>query len=293
MLFARGLKNPEGPVALPDGTWLVVEGGADRGCITWLSSDGRQKRIVAKTGRPNGLAVDHAGRIWAAESQTPSLLRVTLEGHVETVAVGCDGESFLFPNDLCFGPDGAIYMTDSGVQISQFAPNNIVRADFENVHYDGRVYRIDPANGKVTKIDSGIKFANGIAFDSARQLYVNETASGSVYRYAWSEGGPCSQRELFGNVIDPTLPHAWRGPDGMAFDSECNLYVAVFGQGDVTVLDADGKVSNRFQTSGNLPTNLAFGSNRQRRIYITEYEFGAVEILNTNSAGLALCDGSA
>jgi gluconolactonase len=293
MLFASGLKNPEGPVSLPDETWLVVEGGADRGCITWLSSDGTQARVVAKTGRPNGLAVDHEGRIWVAESQTPSLLCVTLEGKIETVATGCEGQPFLFPNDLCFGPDGAIYMTDSGVHIEEFAPNNVVRADYESVHYDGRVYRIDPANGNLMTIDSGIKFANGIAFDAAGQLYVNETVSGAIYRYAWSEGAASPRKELFGNVVDPTLPRAWRGPDGMAFDADGRLYVAVFGQGDATVLDTDGKVVNRIQTAGNLPTNLAFARNSQKRLYVTEYEFGTVEILEVSADGLALWDGSA
>jgi hypothetical protein len=28
MIFACDLQNPEGPVALPDGTWLMVEGGS-------------------------------------------------------------------------------------------------------------------------------------------------------------------------------------------------------------------------------------------------------------------------
>src|SRR5450755_215778 len=122
MIFAAGLKNPEGPVALPDGTWLIVEGGADRGCVTQISADGRAKRIVGKTGRPNGLAVDSEGIIWVAESKTPSLVRLTMDGKAEVVATGCDGEPFLFPNDLCFGPDGALYLTDSGIRIDRFAP---------------------------------------------------------------------------------------------------------------------------------------------------------------------------
>src|SRR5690242_17893619 len=148
MVFADGLSAPEGPVALPDGTWLIVEGGAERGCITHISADGKTKRIVKKTGRPNGLAVDADGVIWAAESSSPSLLRVTMDGRAETVATGCDRQAFLFPNDLCFGPDGGLYMTDSGVFIGDFAPNNQVRADYMNVSYDGRVYRIDVSTGK-------------------------------------------------------------------------------------------------------------------------------------------------
>jgi gluconolactonase len=63
MIFSTGLRNPEGPVALPDGTWLIVEGGAERGCVTHISADGKTKRVIKKTGRPNGLAVDAGGVI--------------------------------------------------------------------------------------------------------------------------------------------------------------------------------------------------------------------------------------
>jgi hypothetical protein len=38
MIFATGFSNPEGPVVLPDGTWLIVEGGAGRGCVTHVSA---------------------------------------------------------------------------------------------------------------------------------------------------------------------------------------------------------------------------------------------------------------
>ena len=157
MVFSKGLRNPEGPVALPDTTWLIVEGG-DRGCVTHVSADGQTKRIIKKTGRPNGLAVDAGGVIWVAESKTPLLVRLTMEGKAEVVATGCDNEAFLFPNDLCFGPDGGLYLTDSGVFIDNFAPNNQIRPDYLDVKYDGRVYRVDVETGKVKKLDTGIKF---------------------------------------------------------------------------------------------------------------------------------------
>ena len=186
MIFASDLHNPEAPVALPDGSWLLVEGGPERGCVSHLSADGRQRRTICRTGRPNGLAVDSDGTIWVAESKVPSLLRVTMSGTSEVVSADCDGEAFLFPNDLCFGPDGLLYMTDSGVNIESFAPNHTIRTDYGSVHYDGRVYRIDPATGQTTLIDRGLLFTNGIAFGADRRLYVNETLTGNVYRYGWS-----------------------------------------------------------------------------------------------------------
>jgi gluconolactonase len=167
--------------------------------------------VIQKTGRPNGLAVDFHGDIWVAESQTPSLVRVTMDGKAEVVATGCDGESFLFPNDLCFGPDGAVYMTDSGLFIGDFAPYGQVRSDYASIPYDGRVYRVDVHTGKVSKIDSGIRFTNGIAFGPDHLLYANETITGAIYRYQWKDGVIAGPRVLFGNVIRTDAAPGFKG----------------------------------------------------------------------------------
>jgi gluconolactonase len=290
-IFTTGLSAPEGPVALADGSWLIVEGDAERGCVTHISADGQTKRVIKKTGRPNGLAVDANGVIWVAESKQPSLVRLTMEGKAEVIATNCDGESFLFPNDLCFGPDGALYLTDSGVLIDQFAPNNQIRPDYMRVKYDGRVYRVDVGTGKVQKLDSEIKFTNGIAFGPDRLLYVNETLTGNIYLYGRVEGEISGPRRYFGNVIRPDAAPGWKGPDGMAFSTEGLLYVAVFGQKDVTVLGRRGELVQRISTAGKLPTNVAFALPGQKRLHITEYEFGQMETVEVAAEGLPLWDG--
>lgn len=292
MIFATGLSAPEGPVALPDGSWLVVESGSDRGCVTHISPDGQQKRIIKKTGRPNGLAVDSHGVIWVAESKAPSLVRLTMDGKADIVATDCDGEPFLFPNDLGFGRDGYLYLTDSGVLIDNFAPNNQIRSDYMDVQYDGRVYRIDVSTGRVTKLDSGLKFTNGIAFGPDDRLYVNETLTGNVYRYQRKGGEIGGPRELFGNVIQPDAPPGWKGPDGMAFSDDGRLFVAVFAQQDVTVLGPNGSVVERIPTTGKLPTNVAFALPGRKRIHVTEFELGQVEAFDVAADGLPLWSGT-
>ncbi len=288
MVFVSGLSGPEGPVLLADGSLLVVEMGAGRGCVTQISPDGSETRVVAKTGQPNGLAIGRDGTVWVAESSVPSLLRVTLDGNIETFATGYDGEPFLFPNDLAFGPDGALYMTDSGNPALVFAPDGEARADWAQARPDSRVYRIDTRTGWVRKLDAGIRFANGIAFGPDDNLYVNETITGVVYRYHWRSSGDVGAREDFGNVVDPTLPRGFRGPDGMKFGADGNLYVAVYGQQDVTVLAPNGAVIKRLRTEGRGPTNLVFGLPGTRRIYVTEYERGTIEVLEVDTDGLPL-----
>ncbi|MDI7276075.1 MAG: SMP-30/gluconolactonase/LRE family protein [Anaerolineae bacterium] len=292
MIFAADLGDPEGPVSLADGSWLVVEMRHDRGCVTQISPDGRSRRVIARTGRPNGLAVDGRGCIWVAESQVPALLRLTLDGKVETFATGCDGEPFIFPNDLAFGPDGALYMTDSGITIGDFAPGGRIRADWASAMPDGRVYRIDTRSGEVRKLDSGLRFTNGIAFGPDGSLYVNETLTGMVYRYGWGRGELPGPRENLANVVDWSLPRSYRGPDGMKFGADGRLFVTVYGQQEVAVVSPDGAVVDRIRTDGRNPTNCAFGPGGERRLYVTEVERGTLEVLEVGTDGLPLYTGN-
>lgn len=287
MIFSSGLNFPEGPAVLPDGSWLVVEMSAQPGCVTQISPDGRDKRVIAKMDRPNGLAVDRNGYIWVAESAQSALLRMTLEGKTELIASACDGQPFLWPNDLCFGPDGAIYMTDSGIRVCDYKNGNAPRPNFEQIPLDGRVFRIDPTTGEARKLDGGLRFTNGIAFGPDGKLYVNETRTGVVYRYAWRDGGEMGPRECFGQSNPDPVP-GYQGPDGMAFSQDGRLFVAVFGRGRVNIMDANGQVVEQIPTRGLKPTNVAFGLPGDKRIYVTENEFGALEVFDVGVDGLPL-----
>jgi len=291
MIFISEVSEPEGPVLLKDNSWLIVEMGPDRGCVTRISADGKTKEIIAKTGRPNGLAVDSDENIWVAESESPSLLRLSMDGKKEVFLTECNGEKFLFPNDLVFGPDGKLYLTDSGILFSDLVQDGKIRPDYMEAPMDGRVYCIDSKTGAIEKIDSGIRFTNGIVFGPDNMLYVNETLTGMIYRYSRKNGGFGGKRVGFGNVIDPQGPDVFKGPDGMKFGMNGNLYVAVYGQKDVTVLDKNGAVADRIKTEGSLPTNCAFGPKDSKKLYVTETEFGTMEVFDVGTDGFPLYSG--
>jgi gluconolactonase len=78
----------------------------------------------------------------------------------------------------------------------------------------------------------------------------------------------------------------------MAFDDSGLLYVAVFGQGDVTVLGINGAVVDRIPTQGLLPTNVAFALPGEHRIHVTEFQHGQVEVFPVSRNGLPLWDGT-
>jgi gluconolactonase len=287
-VFVDQLGFPEAPVRLADGGFLFVEMDPTKGWVIRVSSDGKSRSVVAKTGRPNGLAADREGNIWVAETAMCELLKMSLDGQYEIVAQACDGEPFLFLNDLALAPNGDIYLTDSGIALEALAPGGELNPNYRDLKYDGRVFRVEPKSGTVERIDRGLLFCNGIAFGPDGRLYVTETLTGNIYRYDCSGGRVRGERQLFGNVIEHFNPAELKGPDGMKFGADGNLYVAVFGQGDITVLGQDGNVVRRIKTGGSMPSNLSFGRNGEKKIYVTEVETGSVQILDVDTDGLPL-----
>jgi gluconolactonase len=289
LIVCDDLGEPEGPVLLADGSWLVTELRPDRGCVTRISAAGSERHVIARTGRPNGLALDRDGVLWVAESgSTPSVVALTLDGRELRRFTTVAGEPMLWPNDICVGPDRFLYVTDSGMLVGEHLPNGRLRDDYATATYRGRVYRIDPATGDGTVLDDGLRFPNGIAFGPSGNLFVSETLTGNVYVYRRSSGSVWP-RSLFGNVIDGEreLP-GLRGPDGMAFSDDGRLWIAVFGQADVTVLRPDGSVSERIPTRGREPANVAFGPPGSGTVVVTEHQLGCLEVLAVDATPLPL-----
>jgi gluconolactonase len=271
-VFHPGLMNPEGPLPLADGSFLLVEMHESRGWVCRVWKD--KKQVLAKTGRPNGLALGADGTLWVAESMNPpSLLRMDMEGNYEQFLREGDGVEFLFPNDLVFGPDGALYMTDSGM----YRPN-ILKVPTEqrrNMPMDGRVFRVDLQRKSARLLTRGLYFANGIAFaPDGRHLYVSTTNDGNLWRFPWTDG-TLGERERVANLLDPAKEPRFRGCDGMKFGPDGNLYVAMVWQGDVTVVSSTGRILRRIPTHGDGPTNVCFVD---KKLYVTDQGVGALEV---------------
>ena len=57
------------------------------------------------------------------------------------------------------------------------------------------------------------------------------------------------------------------------------------------MLDREGKVVDRMETVGDLPPNVAFALSGNKKIAVTEYELGQLEIYDTPTDGLPLWAG--
>ena len=128
----EGLQFPEGPVAMADGSVIVVE--IRRGTLTRVLPDGRKETIAHLGGGPNGAAIGpdgacyvcNNGDAWAWQEgeghlpdgppaspyKTGYIQRVDLRtGRFATLYDQCDGKPLNSPNDLVFDSTGGFWFT--------------------------------------------------------------------------------------------------------------------------------------------------------------------------------------
>lgn len=275
-VLADRLRFPEGPVALPDGSVLVVEIAA--GCLTRVSADGAAEVVAHCGGGPNGAAFGPDGRIWVCNNgglawqvrngrhipsgQAPdykggSIQAVDLEsGTVETVYDSCDGMPLRGPNDIVFDGHGGFWFTDSGK----------VRA--RDRDHGGLYYGRADGSG-VAEVLWGLHGPNGVGLSpDGRTIYVSMTTTGRVY--SWPVGEP--------GVLDLPYP-SFRGrlvmsaPGEVMFDSlgieaDGHICVATIRGGGIAVIDPDGAWTT-VETGDSLTTNICFGGPSLTTAYIT------------------------
>ena len=132
--IAEGIEFPEGPIAMPDGSVVLVEIAA--GALTRVAPDGSKTVIARPGGGPNGAAigpdgkcyvVNNGGFAWHRENgrirpvmQPPDysggrVERIDLEtGAVEVLYRACGEVPLKGPNDIVFDNAGGFYFTDLG-----------------------------------------------------------------------------------------------------------------------------------------------------------------------------------
>ncbi|MGI5818226.1 MAG: SMP-30/gluconolactonase/LRE family protein [Armatimonadota bacterium] len=266
-LIADGLEFPEGPAFDADGTLYVVQ--LRNGWIARIT-DGGWEKYVDTGSRNNGSAFDESNALWIAAAGTNQLLRYDGQELVE-IAGECDGSPLQSPNDLVFHPDGSIFMTGPG---GSSADTPI-----------GVIYHVT-RDGEIRVVADGLAFPNGLALnEDASLLYLVEERRYQILAFDVRDDGTLGKPQLFAHMSGGA------GGDGMALDAEGNLYIAACGAGEIVVLDAGGTRIDAFPTIGQKPTNLAFGGDDMRDLYITEVETGAVYHMRPGPEGrMPFCD---
>lgn len=270
-VFQSGLGFIEGPVWTPDGHLCVTS--ISHGCIYVLEGDGAVLERIPTGGGPNGLAVG-AGALWAAQNGGIFGASGVTKGGVQKIHDGkvelLFAETLTAPNDLCFGPDGRLYVTDPLTD----------RALTEAI--EGNVFACDLETGEIETVVSQRLFPNGIAFDpSGTVMYLAQTYPRVIEKFHFDAGRLISEGVL--------CTIAKGRPDGIAVDHEGNLWVCTPGTGGLEVFSPDGQSLQRIDFGeGTMTTNCCFGGPAMTDLFVTAAGRGSVLRLDAGVAGLAL-----
>jgi gluconolactonase len=283
---ASGLSFPEGPIAMPDGSVILVEMFGPR--ITRVDPDGSKETIVEIPGGPNGAAVGPGGTIFLCNNggrftpidlggmvvPGPVTMSNYIGGRIQTVdlesgAVAdlyteCDGHPLRAPNDIVFDEHGGFYFTDHGLSDESQ----------RIAHMTGILYAAADGSG-IREVVFPAHEPNGVGLSpDGRKLYWAETWTGRVMQRDIIAPGEVAEAMLG----DPSVClYGFPGMqllDSLAVDSDGNVCVATMGTGGVSVVSPEGELIDFVEAGDLLTTNICFGGDDLRTAYITASSTG-------------------
>jgi len=274
---AQGLQFPEGPVAMADGSVVLVE--IRRGTLTRVTPEGRRQTIAELGGGPNGAAIGPDGAVYVCnnggawdwqegEVHLPdgppaqpyrggSIQRVDLRtGRFSTLYEECDGKPLNSPNDLVFDSTGGFWFTTLGY------------SDGENRRL-GAVYYARPDGSKIIRWRSELISPNGIGLSpDERKLYMADCMVGRLYEFELSSPGSLvPQTSLAPGRVVCTLP-GFQWLDSLAVEAGGRICVGTLWNGGITVFEPEGAYEH-LRTPDPVTTNICFGGADMRDAWIT------------------------
>lgn len=301
-IVAEGLRFPEGPVCMPDGSVALVEIEARR--ITRVAANGAKTTITTVTGAPNGLALGPAGMLYVCNNggfswhEEPGLLRPGFQaadysggriervdpatGAVETLIRAVDGRPLRGPNDLMFDAHGGFWFSDLGK----------VRA--RDRDHGGAYYAKADGSGAVEAAFPVFGGANGIGISpDGKTVYVAETETGRLW--AWDVEAPGKLKKepwpsSNGGRVICQFP-GYRRLDSIAIAASGNIIVATLVSGEITTVSPTGEILRVVKMPERMPTNICFGGPDMRTAYITLSTSGKLVAMQWDEPGFRLPHG--
>jgi gluconolactonase len=279
--ITSGLRFPEGPIAMPDGTVVLVEMFGER--LTRVHPDGSTETVAEVPGGPNGAAVGPDGAFYLCNNGG-AFRPVDLDGlllpgpfdparyvggriqrvdphngAVTDLYTECDGRPLRAPNDLVMDGHGGFWFTDHGIR------DHAARtSDLTGIYYA----RVD--GSEIREAVFPVEGPNGIGLSpDGHTLYWAETHTGRVFRRTVASTGQLAPAApLDTSVLLCGLP-GMQLLDSLAVDGAGNVCVATIVNGGITVISADGATIEHLPTGDLLTTNICFGGDDLRTAYIT------------------------
>lgn len=248
-----GLRFPEGPAFdRHKNLWCVEQKGASLVRVTGQSAD-----RIEVGGCPNGIAIDSLQQVWFCDSGQNSIRMYNPQtGQTATILRDLAGQPLNMPNDLAFDPREQLVFTCPGPRLDS----------------DEGYICVYTSEKKLYKIAEHFFYPNGLAFTrNGSRLIVAETGKQQLWIGDWDgEQASWTNRRVFAQTGGKI------GPDGMAFDEEGYLYVAIYGSGHIRVFDPEGRHDKDLATPGMNPTNCAFDPFQRWGLVVTEAETGTL-----------------
>ncbi|MCG8441890.1 MAG: DUF2891 family protein [Caulobacterales bacterium] len=211
---------------------------------------GTVETVLSRPGcGPTAVETAPEGGFWVICHLADRLLRVDGDFAVLFEATqDVDGLAITNPNDATPDGRGGVYVTSAGL-FALSAPAS------------GRVLHVS-ADGRAEVVLSGLRYANGIAFDQAAgRFFVSEHLERRVWRVdvPGEEGGEPDAQVHF-DLAAADLAHAYdqAGPDGLLLAPDGGLLVAEYGEGRILHVTADGELAAVLPAPAPFVTNLAF-----------------------------------
>lgn len=298
-VMTTGLQFPEGPIAMADGSVIVVE--IKPGNITRCYPDGTKTVIAHVGGGPNGAAIgpdgnlyvcNNGGFMWrevegfTAPHGTPadyvsgSIQRVDLNtGAVETLYDSCDGHKLCGPNDIVFDKHGGFYFTDLGKGRDRDSDHaGLYYAKSDGSFIANCIYPLNRANG--------VSLA-----PNDTHVYVAETTSARLW--GWEIESPGVLKPGTTKFSPGTLVYGFDGYqllDSMATDGDGNICVATLMKSCISVVSPQGKLIEQISLPEYDPyiTNICFGGSDLRTAYVTSSGLGVLYEMQWPRQGLQL-----
>lgn len=206
---------------------------------------------------PNGLLAEPAGTVLMAQHSNRQIVRIGADLQTTVVVDRFEGKRLNSPNDLTYGPGGALYFTDPPYGLPGQDQDPAKELDFNGV------YRF--AGGQLTAVVRDLGRPNGIAFSpDQRTMYVanTEPTRKVIMAYDVAADGSVSNGRVFADATADTTPGM---PDGLKLDTDGNVYATM--PGGVWVIAPDGRHLGTIRAP-EVAANVGWGDDG-RSLYIT------------------------
>lgn len=203
-VLATGVDHAEGICMTLDGTMYV---SGEAGQIYRIDPAQVATQVATTGGWTLGLVADAAGRIYACDPVNHAVFRFTPStGVMDLISAGATDRRFVTPNWGAFGPDGTLYVSDSGAWKRR----------------DGAILTIGPGGRTEVWSQATVDFPNGLAVSpDGRELWVLESTPGRLVRIQILADGSAGPREVLVDLPDTV-------PDGIAFATDFSVVIACY-----------------------------------------------------------------